>query len=216
MRSSAKFGGRLTSQAGFTLAEMVVVLAIIGVVAGIAIPPLSRTIDSARLKGASQTLAAIYQDARLRATQNNQTYEIIVSPVGVSPAQACVDLDGDGQCGAGDPSTAFAGKVTLNNNGVPQLLTQAVLGFAPRDTASSVMHDQQDDLVPGLAWSGLGVPCEKPTAASRCNSVGWVQYLQFQRDNGEILYSAVTVSPTGRVKTWVFNNTSGNGNGSWL
>jgi len=216
VRSSPKLGRRFASQAGFTLAEMVVVLAIIGVVVGIAIPPLSRTIDTARLKGATQTLAAIYQDARLRATQNNQTYEVIVSPAGVSPALACIDLDGDGQCGAGDPSTAFAGKVTLNNNGVPQLLTQAVLGFAPTDTASSAMHDQQDDLVPGLAWSGLGVPCEKPSASARCTSVAWVQYLQFQRDSGEILYSAVTISPTGRVKTWVFNNAQGNGNGNWL
>jgi len=62
----------------------------------------------------------------------------------------------------------------------------------------------------------LGVPCEKTSATSPCAAVGWAQYLQFQRDSGEVLYAAVTVSPTGRIKTWIFNNAAGNGNGNWL
>src|SRR5258708_3977424 len=95
------------SQSGFTLAELVVVLTIILIVGGLSIPNLTRAIDTSRIKGASQTLAAVYQDARIRATQNNTSYQVLVSPIGISPAQICIDLDGDGTCSAGDPITTF-------------------------------------------------------------------------------------------------------------
>ena len=215
MSRAVRFGGRLVSQAGFTLAEMLVVLSVIGIVVGLSIPSLSRSIDTTKLKGATQSLAGAYQDARLRATQNNQPYEIIVSPAGVSPAQVCIDLDGDGQCGANDPATQFASQVTLNNNVVPTKLTQALLGFDPSNTEKSQMRDEQNDLAPGLAWSGLGVPCERISSTARCTAIGWVQYLEFQRGTGEVLFAAVTVSPTGRVKIWTYIP-SGNGNGNWL
>jgi hypothetical protein len=44
---------------------------------------------------------------------------------------------------------------------------------------------------------------------------GWVQYLQLQRSGSDTIYAAVTVSPTGRVKTWIYIP-SGNGNGEWF
>jgi prepilin-type N-terminal cleavage/methylation domain-containing protein len=215
VRSAAKSGGGFASQAGFTLTELLVVVAIIGIVAGLSIPNFTRSIDNAKLKAAAQQLAAVYQDARLRATQNNTPYEVLLSSPGVTPPQVCVDLNGDGACGAGDPATVFPTQVSLNNAGVPLGLSVAALGFAPLNTETSVMHDQQNDPVPGVAWNGLGMPCQRSSSASPCSSVGWVQYLQLQRSGGDVLFAAVTVSPTGRVKTWTYNP-SGNGNGSWF
>jgi prepilin-type N-terminal cleavage/methylation domain-containing protein len=215
VRSAAKSGGWFASQAGFTLTELLVVVAIIGIVAGLSIPNFTRSIDNAKLKAAAQQLAAVYQDARLRATQNNTPYEVLLSSPGVTPPQVCVDLNGDGACGAGDPATVFPTQVSLNNAGVPLGLSVAALGFAPLNTETSVMHDQQNDPVPGVAWNGLGMPCQRSSSASPCSSVGWVQYLQLQRSGGDVLFAAVTVSPTGRVKTWTYNP-SGNGNGSWF
>jgi prepilin-type N-terminal cleavage/methylation domain-containing protein len=215
VRSAAKSGGGFASQAGFTLTELLVVVAIIGVVAGLSIPNFTRSIDNAKLKAASQQLAAVYQDARLRATQNNTPYEVLLSPPGVTPQQVCVDLNGDGACGAGDPATVFPAQVSLNNAGVPLGLSVAALGFAPLNTETSVMHDQQNNPVPGIAWNGLGIPCQRSSSASPCAAVGWVQYLRLQRSGGDVLFAAVTVSPTGRVKTWTYNP-SGNGNGSWF
>jgi prepilin-type N-terminal cleavage/methylation domain-containing protein len=215
VRSAAKSGGWFASQAGFTLTELLVVVAIIGAVVGLSIPNFTRSIDNAKLKAATQQLAAVYQDARLRATQNNTPYEVLLSPQGVTPPQVCVDLNGDGACGAGDPATVFPSQVSLNNAGVPLGLSVAALGFAPLNTETSVMHDQQNDPAPGIAWNGLGMPCQRSSSASPCAAVGWVQYLQLQRSGGDVLFAAVTVSPTGRVKTWTYNP-SGNGNGSWF
>ena len=195
-------------QSGFTLAEMIIVLAIILVVGGMAIPNLTRAIDASRIKGSAQAVAAAYQDARIRATQKDTSYQVLISPPGISPAQICIDLDGDGTCSAGDPVTTFPAQVKVNNLGVPVPLGPAELNYRTSDTEHSTAPSN------GLTWNALGLPCQQgPTGA--CTATGWVQYLQLLRANGDVMYAAVTVSPTGRVKTWTFIP-SENGNGKWL
>ena len=215
MKARNKSGEACALQAGFTLTEMTVVVAIVLVVGGLSIPALSRTIDISRIKGATQALAATYQDARIRATQDDTSYEVLVSPSGIQPAQACLDLDGDGTCGAAEPVTIFPARIALSNVGVPVPLDVTQLKYPVVNTENSTMHTQQDKAAPGLAWNARGLPCQRDSAASPCAATGWVQHVQLQRSNGDVLYGAVTVSPTGRVKTWIFIP-SGNGNGQWF
>lgn len=215
MQAGNRSGEACALQAGFTLAELTVVVAIVLVVGGLSIPALSRTIDMSRLKGATQTLATAYQDTRIRATQDDTSYEVLVSPPGIQPAQICIDLNGDGICGAGEPVTIFPARLVLSNAGVPVPLDITQLNYPVANTENSTMHTQQDKFAPGLAWNARGLPCQRDSAASPCSATGWVQHMQLQRSNGDILYGAVTVSPTGRVKTWIFVP-SGNGNGQWL
>ncbi len=209
MKSIDKSEKGFSSQAGFTLAETLIVAAIILVVAGLSIPSLSRAIDNSQLKGATQELAAVYQDTRLRATQTDTSYEVLVSPPGVTPTQVCIDLDGDGACGAGDAITTFSSKIIVSNQGVPVPLGPQLTFPGVTDTEHSSMP------VPGLAWNSRGLPCQRSSANAPCQATGWVQHLQFQRSNGEIFYGAVSVSPTGRIQTWIFIP-SGNGNGQWV
>ncbi|HEX4606556.1 MAG TPA: hypothetical protein VH724_21340, partial [Candidatus Angelobacter sp.] len=170
---------------------------------------LTKAIDNSRLKGATQKLAAVYLDSRIRATQNNTSYEVLVSPPGIVPAQVCIDLDGNGVCGANEPITTFPGQITVGNVGAPVPLDLTVLHYP--------VHSQMDTLAPSLAWNSRGLPCQRNSATAACLNTGWgwVQHLQMQRSSGEITYAAVTVSPTGRVKTWIYIP-SGNGNGQWF
>jgi len=202
----AKSRASLALQSGFTLAEMIVVVAIILIVGGLAIPNLTRAIDASRIKGSAQALAAAYQDARIRATQKDTSYQVLISPPGISPAQICIDLDGDGTCSAGDPVTTFPAQVRVSNLGVPAPLDSTQLHFPAITTEQ-----------PGasLTWNAVGLPCQRTSPITPCNAVGWIQHLQLLRANGDVMYAAVTVSPTGRVKTWTFIP-SGNGNGKWL
>jgi prepilin-type N-terminal cleavage/methylation domain-containing protein len=201
----AKSKASLDSQSGFTLTELIVVVTIILVVGGLSIPNLTRAIDTSRIKGAAQSLAAAYQDARIRATQKDTSYQVLISPPGISPAQICIDLDGDGTCSAGDPVTTFATQIKVSNLGVPVPLGPAQLNYLTTDTEHSN----------GLTWNAMGLPCQRTSPTAPCTAMGWVQHLQLLRANGGVMYAAVTVSPTGRVKVWTFIP-SGNGNGTWL
>lgn len=208
---------RLKSR-GFSLTELLVVIAIILVVSGMAVPNISRTIDTARLKSAAQDVASIYHEARIRATQDNAYYEVLVTPAGAGPAQACLDLDGDGFCGPAEPQMQVPGNVVLSNSSVPAGLDSSALGFVPFKTETSTTYTQQGVLVSGLAWNSRGLPCQKVSTGSPCSNwvnsaggsgpVGWVQYLQLRRGGTNIMYAAVTVSPTGRVRTWTYSPSS--------
>ncbi len=204
----AKSKATLDSQSGFTLTELIVVVTIIVVVGGLSIPNLTRAIDTSRIKGAAQALAAAYQDARIRATQKDTSYQVLVSPPGILPAQICIDLDGDGTCGAGDPITTFPAQVKVSNLGVPVPLENQV-------PFRALVTEQPGAPNNSLTWNAVGLPCQRTSPTAPCTAVGWVQHLQLLRANGDVMYAAVTVSPTGRVKTWTFIP-SGNGNGKWL
>ena len=206
VKSMANSKAPLNSQSGFTLAELIIVVTIILAVGALSIPNLTRAIDTSRIKGAAQSLAAVYQDARIRATQKDTSYQVLISP-GTSPAQICIDLDGDGTCSAGDPVTTFAGQIKVSNLGVPVPLGPAQLNYQTTNT----------EHFNGLTWNAMGLPCQRPPSSptAACTAIGWVQHLQLLRANGGVMYAAVTVSPTGRVKVWTFIP-SRNGNGSWL
>lgn len=214
MRSKVAVKRVAVRQAGMTLTEVSVVAGMILVVAALSLPSISNMIDHARLNSAAEQLASSYQQARIRATQDNNYYEVLVTSPGTIPAQVCLDLNGDGACNAGEPQAQFPSTVTVvSGSKVPVQLDSSTLAFAPLDASKSTMYDQQDDLVPGLAWNSRGLPCQRTSATSACTAIGgWVEYLQLGHSPGSVLYAAVTVSPTGRIKTWIY---SPGGKNSW-
>lgn len=209
VKSLAKQRVSLALQSGFTLAEMIIVVTIILLVGCMAIPNLTRAIDTSRINGSAQALGAAYQDARIRATQKDTSYQVLIAPPGISPAQICIDLDGDGTCSAGDPVTTFPAQVKVSNLGVPIPLSSNQLHFPAITTEQSGAPNNN------LTWNAVGLPCQRTSPTATCTAIGWVQHLQLLRANGEVMYAAVTVSPTGRIKTWTLIP-SGNGNGKWL
>jgi len=213
------------SEPGFSLTELLVVVAIILIVSGLSFPSISRAIDSAKLKSAAQQVASIYQQARIRSTQDNTYHELLVSPSGISPAEICLDLNGDAACGADEPQVQLPFHVSLISQGLPVALDVTTLGFSPLTTETSTTYNQQDIPVHALAWNARGLPCQRTSSSSPCSNwtttassaaeVAWVQYLQLQRSAEDAAYAAVTVSPTGRIRTWTYAPAQ-NGGRSWF
>jgi Tfp pilus assembly protein FimT len=204
------------SRAGVTLTELSVVTAMILVLTGLSLPSLSRILDNARLKAAAGQLASFYEQSRIRAAQDDTYYELLMSAPGVSPSQICLDLNGDGVCGVNEPQVEISLAVSaVDGSAVPFQLDASTLGFSPRTAASSTIYNQQNRFVPGLAWNGRGLPCQRVSPTSSCSAVagwGWVQYLKLSRSPTDDIYAAVAVGPTGRIKVWSYANTGGTGN----
>ena len=65
---------------GVSLIEMMVVVAIIAIMAGLSFPAVSNGLDSIRLHSASDSVAAFLNSAMNRAERRQEVIEIVVSP----------------------------------------------------------------------------------------------------------------------------------------
>ena len=69
-----------STEAGFSLIELMIVVAIFVLVAAIGIPIFTSTLNRLKLRGAAQQLSELYQEARMRAVQDDTYYEVLLSP----------------------------------------------------------------------------------------------------------------------------------------
>ena len=97
---------------GFTLVELVAVVAVTGIVATAAVPSLSGLIDTQRISGVASELASDLQHARAEAVQRNQGVRVSFKPdaacyvIHTGAADQC-------QCAASGPATCEGGAQAL-------------------------------------------------------------------------------------------------------
>lgn len=109
------------STCGFTLIETMVVVAIIGIVAFIAIPNMIGWRGERQLEGVARNFLADMQLARLRAVREAEDVAVVVNVAGDS-YQIFVDLDSDW--------TLDAGEVQVRSRTMPTGITIASTTFA--------------------------------------------------------------------------------------
>jgi prepilin-type N-terminal cleavage/methylation domain-containing protein len=73
-------GIRRRGRSGVTLIEMLIVLALIALVAGMAAPSVSAGLDSLRLRSTSDAIVGFMNTAMARADTRQQVVEIVISP----------------------------------------------------------------------------------------------------------------------------------------
>lgn len=195
---------------GFSMVELVVVVAIILIVSAVAIPNGINAMRGIRLREATTNYAGMIQRARIRAVQTNSDYAI---GTGVEPASnlpiAFVDLNtpnsaaGGYVAGAGYPMTVLASDVTLQPVGAAPA-TAALSGlFLP---VGSTLVPQDMSVTPYvIAMGNRGLPCTI-VAGGYCSATnpGPVAMWAFLQSSSSGNWAAVTVTPAGRVQAWSY------------
>lgn len=180
------------SHSGFTLVEMMVVVAIIGIMTAVAVPSITTAIAHTKLRGASSNLAGLLQNARFDAIKQNRTMTVHFVAKGTIPfafAKQADDAAPDAAWTGREVQLGAASFQMAVPGGAPPALTNAVLSYTPLDYPNLI------------SFNSRGMPCQY--VAPNCTISGFIYYIQDRSDaNG---WTAVSISPGGRVKQWLWN-----------
>ena len=181
---------------GFSLIELVIVMAIMLVMAAIGIPTMNYAIKDYRLRAAASSLKYVFQQGRFQSVKNNTMYSIVSAASPGGGTRVFVDLNGsgtwDGIEAAVDIPPTISLQTSANSPSNSTMSLSNVAGYTDGMTTVSVK------------FNARGLPC---TGSNPCNSTkGYVLYLQDNtRANG---FAAVSITPAGRMKTWYWSGTT--------
>ena len=230
------------SESGFSMLELVIVVAILVILGAITAPKLLTMIETERLQNTTRAYASFLQQCRYRAEQDGQWYEILLDTTNPSVTIAYLDINGDNVRQSTEPAVEIPAPITIPNPTSASIPTgfqsTTLMGATPltADTTPATWncrHDQDCSSTSAVQTAGLqfnerGLPCQRTSNTVACTNtttinitgggtatapVAWITYFAYPPSSGGTNYSAVTVTPAGRIKVW--NYQSASGGGSW-
>jgi Tfp pilus assembly protein FimT len=213
---------------GFTVLELTIVMLVLLIVSGIAIPGFLNMQHTYRLNGALADFAGLLQVERLRAVDDDRYYSTyILAPGGSSPLQAFVDIypqNVNGSSGTGgqtytcsgnncDPVATISAEVTQQPAGVAPNTGNLQSLFLPSNSPIAP-KDGMNAATP-ITFGPAGLPCTPVavTGGTVCDTSGGpTAYWTFFQNSNTQNWGAVTVTPAGRIQRWLY---SGGTTGTW-
>lgn len=124
-----KFNEPSGSRGGFTLIELMIVVAVIAIMTGVAIPAIISWLPNYRLKAASRELYSNMHRAKLEAIKQNNTVKMTITIVGVGPPPStCPAAGGGGYIFFIDDGSGAAGIAGDNvQNGAEPIISNIIL-----------------------------------------------------------------------------------------
>jgi type II secretory pathway pseudopilin PulG len=207
---------------GLTLLELVVAVAVILIIAGIAIPNFQTALHVSRLRGADSDFASVLQVGRMRAVDDDRYYSIyVLAANGNTPQQGFVDIypqNVNGASGSNGTTIDFRDPVVQINNEIllqPQNAapsTAALRALILPPTSPVVVRDGSAAGSP-MTFGPRGLPCSQTVAVGGtvCDTLGGpTAYWVFFQNNISQSWGAVTVTPAGRIQRWLFSGAPAN------
>ncbi len=192
---------------GFSLLELMVVLAVITIVSAIVTPQIIATVNNYKLRTAASGVAGVFQKARMQAVNDDKWYSVAMGTSG----------------GIGYAFADLWGSPTTPPNNTLDPAENNMITYLPRgisfDTAGPSTASMNLDFAPITAmpsFNARGLPCTPsgmvcpfvPVGGVAQN--GYLYYLRQDRALSRPAWAAITVSPAGRVRVWSWNGNAWN------
>jgi Tfp pilus assembly protein FimT len=193
---------------GFSLLELLIVVFVVMVVAGIAIPNILLAVSNVRLHASAGDLGGLLQNARILAAKNNTTYTVRYGTRSGANI-AYVDLNGNGSFDTGEPLMQFSG-TTVSVSGTPSGNNGQPSAYILVGDTGSGSYDNTKT----LGYTGRGLPCnyDTTTTPATCSTPPAKYFVYYMSDTrvGGSGWAAVVVTKGGRVKIVTWNGSSWN------
>ncbi|MCU1254215.1 MAG: hypothetical protein JWM83_514 [Candidatus Angelobacter sp.] len=189
---------------GFSLVELIIVIAIIIVVAALAFPILVRTVANIRLRAVAGELSGLMQEARILAAKKNTVYDIKFTTVaGIQTAY--VDTNLNGAYDAGEPITVFNGAVTPASVPPSGSAAQPAAYVLSGDSSTGTPFDNRNT----VAFSPRGLPCnyDTSTTPATCATPAASYFVIYLKGSSAAAWAGVVVTKAGRTKVIVWDGT---------
>lgn len=191
---------------GFSLIELMVVMAIILIITAIAMPLIQRVVTSYRLDTSGHAVAGLVQQARLLAVGSNQPAYAQFDTTNPSANLVYVNSDKSAFVpgAAGVPVVATNGGVALQATNPPNINVDQLVAYL-QGTSTAVFVE-----APGtpIGFSPRGVPCVgifgNPAVCQQqdSNNSNKVATFLWLMTTGNGNWEAVTVTAGGKVRSW--------------
>src|SRR5215469_12100772 len=146
---------------GFSLVELVVVVALILIVLALVAPQIRQAIPLIRARGSATELSSLMQNARILAAKNNATYDVKYTTIGGETA-AYIDVNLNGAYDQGEPVVFFNRGVTPAGGAPSGGSGQPAAFVLTGDTTTGTPYDNATV----LAFNPRGLPCKYDTSVS--------------------------------------------------
>jgi prepilin-type N-terminal cleavage/methylation domain-containing protein len=191
---------------GFSLVELLVVVVVMLVAAGYAVPNILNFMHMARLRGTASDFSGLIQQLRIRSVQDNRSYSMYINAIaGATPSTAYVDLQQTAAIAAGDPEIVLPTEVTLVAAASAPATANLSGQLLPAGTPASV-GPKDAALASGtpITFSPRGLPCLPTAGICTGAGLGPTAYWAFFKNTTTTNWEAVTVSPAGRIQKWIY------------
>ena len=181
---------------GFSMVELVIVVAITLVVAAVAIPGVFAATQNFKLRSSASGLSGIVQKARMLAVARNGFYPVLTTTSG-GTTYAFIDLNGSGTMNAAAENT---------NIFLPDNVVFDPGGSHPSDTT---IRNGLDAVYALPEFNPRGLPCFVSAGVCTVNANQmYITFLRQDRSLGTPGWAAINVTPLGRVQVWTWDGSN--------
>jgi prepilin-type N-terminal cleavage/methylation domain-containing protein len=194
---------------GFSLIELLIVVAMILVITAMAAPTLMRSIADMKLRGRVIAVQGLLQTARMRAVRDNKTYQVVSANLSDGETQVFIDLDGDGLYDNGEPSVSVSPLSPLGTKGDAPTKTTLYTDLGVSSTDFTGYQGGTTSI--NIKFNPRGLPCSGALSSLCIDNEGYVYY--FQDTRGGVtgpgpVWAALAITKAGRMKTYLYLGSS--------